>query len=245
MRRAAHSILISRFEAPAFWRLRWKAEISEGVISLIHHLNKLITADHIARVAGSIGITASFRHNLHVVPDPEEATLRLLVNGKTNLAPPNVPALRFALSPCEWRGTSALTIEEAYSLPNSAEERPGKAVTWLEDALADGEWHDTGNLIRHAKSELDLSRRSIFRAAERLKVERRKEGFGGPVNWRLPKSASMEATSASGTHGTYGTRADSNDLQTKRTSTMLYVPLPTEEATQWHSCGGECGGLLQ
>lgn len=37
---------------------------------------------------------------------------------QTNLAPSGVPSLRFALSPspCEWRGTSKLTIEEAYTV---------------------------------------------------------------------------------------------------------------------------------
>ena len=225
--------------------LRALAERHNSAVAVIHHLNKLITADHIAKVAGSIGITASFRHNLHVVPDPEDTALRLLVNGKTNLAPPNVSALRFALSPCEWRGTSALTIDEAYSLPTGTEEAPGKAVAWLQEALADGEWHDTGNLIRQAKSEFDLSRRSIFRTAERLKVERRKEGFGGPVNWRLSKSASVEATPAIGTNGTYGTNGDSNDLQAKKISAAPYVPLTGNEASQWHSWDGACGGLLQ
>lgn len=51
--------------------LRALAERHNCAIAVIHHLNKLITADHIAKVAGSIGITASFRHNLHVVPDPK------------------------------------------------------------------------------------------------------------------------------------------------------------------------------
>ena len=218
--------------------LRALAERHNCAIAVIHHLNKLITADHIAKVAGSIGITASFRHNLHVIPDPEDSVFRLLVNGKTNLAPPNVRALRFALCPCEWRGTSALTIEEAYSLTTDTEERQGKAVAWLQEALADGEWHDTGNLIRQAKSDFDLSRRSMFRAAERLKVERRKEGFGGSANWRQPKSASADAADDIGTHGT---NADSNDLLNKRIST---VPLPAKKASQWHSLDSECGGLL-
>ncbi|MGB6830701.1 MAG: bifunctional DNA primase/polymerase [Terracidiphilus sp.] len=225
--------------------LRALAERHNSAVAVIHHLNKLITADHIAKVAGSIGITASFRHNLHVVPDLEDTALRLLVNGKTNLAPPDVPALRFALSPCEWRGISALTIAEAYSLATNTEERPGKAVGWLQEALADGEWHDTGNLIRQAKSEFDLSRRSIYRAAERLKVERRKEGFGGPANWRLLKRASAEAIPAIGTHGTYGTNGDSNNLRAKKIWAAPYVPFTGNEASQWHSWDGACGGLLQ
>lgn len=219
--------------------LRALAEHRSCAVAVIHHLNKLITADHIAKVAGSIGITASFRHNLHVVPDPENANLRLLVNGKTNLAPPEVDSLRFALFPCEWRGKSTLTIEEAYSVKAESEERPGRAESWLRDALADGEWYDAGKLQQQAASGFNFSRRSIFRAADRLNIERRKDGFGGRASWRLPKSASIDPSPLVGTHGTDG---ESNNLEAKETPC---VPLTLKQALPWHSWDGECGGLLQ
>ena len=225
--------------------LRALAERHNCPIAVVHHLNKLITADHIAKVAGSIGISASFRHNLHVVPDPEDVTLRLLVNGKTNLSPPNVPALRFALFPCEWRGKSTLTIEEAYSVKADSEERPGRADSWLREALADGEWQDAGKLQQQAASGFNFSRRSIFRAADRLNIERRKDGFGGRASWRLPKSASMGSAPAPGTHGTHGRNGDSNDLQAKETSCVPCVPFPVKQGSRWHSWESECGGLLQ
>lgn len=222
--------------------LRALAERHDCSIAVIHHLNKLITADHIAKVAGSIGITASFRHNLHVIPDPENATLRLLVNGKTNLAPPDVSALRFALCPCEWRGKSTLSIEEAYSVKADSEEQPGRAESWLREALAEGEWQDAGKLQQQAASGFNFSRRSIFRAAERLNIERRKDGFGGRASWRLPKSASIDSAPAAGTHGTHGRNGNSNDLQAKEASC---VPFPVKQASREHSWECECGSLLQ
>lgn len=218
--------------------LRALAERHNCAIAVIHHLNKLITADHIAKVAGSIGITASFRHNLHVVSDPEDTALRLLVNGKTNLAPPNVPALRFALCPCEWRGTSTATIEEVYSLASDPEERTGKAAKWLREALADGEWHDAGKLQQQAKSGFDFSSRSIFRAADRLIVERRKDGFGGRASWRLPMRANVDASPGTHADGTHGNNGDSQDLQADNSHACHF-------AEGWHSWDGECGGLLQ
>jgi putative DNA primase/helicase len=211
--------------------LRAVAERHGCSVAVVHHLNKLVTPDHIAKVAGSIGITASFRHNLHVIPDPEDANLRLVVNGKTNLAPPNFPALRFALFPCEWRGTSTVTIEQAYSLPTDSEERPGKAVEWLREALADGERHDAGKLQQQAKSGFNLSSRSIFRAAERLNVERQKDGFGGRATWRLPESAITDAPPSDGTHGTHGNDGHLKGLQVENTSCVPSVPLPTGEAS--------------
>jgi hypothetical protein len=214
------------------------AERHNCAVAVVHHLNKLITADHIAKVAGSIGITASFRHNLHVVPDPEEAALRLLVNGKTNLAPPNVPGLRFALFPCEWRGKSTATIEDVYSLTSETEERTGKADKWLREALADGEWHDAGKLQQQAKSGFNLSPRSIFRAADRLIVDRRKDGFGGRASWRLPMRANADARLGTHGDGTHGNNGDSRDLQAENTHACHF-------AEGWHSWDGGCGGLLQ
>jgi putative DNA primase/helicase len=175
--------------------LRALAEKHHCVIFVVHHLNKSLSVDHIAKVAGSIGITASFRHNIHVVPDPESPELRLLVNGKSNLAPPNVPALRFKLFPVGWAGESPVSIDDVYRVTAEPDEKPGKAVAWLRDSLADGEWHDAGKLQQQATQGFDLSRRSIFRAAETLDVERRKAGFGGRAEWRL-RSAVRETNTA-------------------------------------------------
>ena len=189
--------------------IRGLAERLECSVAVIHHLNKMLTTDHILKVSGSIGITSSFRHNLHVIPDPENPELRLLINGKTNLARYGAPALKFSLFPCEWGGELALTIEEAYQNAGGEDDRPGEAVKWLKETLSDYEWHDAGNLLRQAESGFNLARRSIFRAADRLKVERRKEGFGGKASWRLPMSATINATpSPLGTHGTHGTHGE-------------------------------------
>jgi hypothetical protein len=218
--------------------LRAVAESHCCAVAVIHHLNKLITADHIAKVAGSIGITASFRHNLHVATDPEDSSLRLLVNGKTNLAPPNISSLRFALSPCEWAGTSAASIEDVYSLATETEDRTGKADKWLREALADGEWRDSGRLQQQAKSGFNLSPRSIFRAAERLSVERRKDGFGGRASWRLPMSANVDGRLGTHGDGTHGNNGDSQDLQAEQAHACHFPK-------GWHSWENECGGLLQ
>jgi hypothetical protein len=227
--------------------LRALAEQYNCTIAVIHHLNKTLAWDHIQKVAGSIGITASFRHNLHVVPDPDDAALRLLINGKTNLAPPNISALRFTVLPCGWRGEAALAIDEAYIIANDSEVRSGRAVAWLLDALRDGEWHDAGNLQRQAESGFNLSRRSIFRAAEKICVERRKEGFGGRASWRTPPQGHIDAPtwSPSGTHGTDGKNGDLRDLQHQQSTSVPYMPTLVEDRSAWHSWESACGGLLQ
>jgi hypothetical protein len=164
--------------------LRALAEKYRCLFLVIHHLNKSLSADHIAKVAGSVGIIAAFRHNLHVCVDPENPELRLLVNGKSNLIAPNAPALRFKLFPVGWAGEARISIDDVYRA-TEPDEKPGKAVAWLQEALADGEWQDAGKLQQQATQGFDLSRRSIFRAADTLAVERRKVGFGGRAEWRL------------------------------------------------------------
>jgi hypothetical protein len=195
--------------------IRALAERLDCAVAVIHHLNKLITTDHILKVSGSIGITSSFRHNLHVIPDPENPDLRLAINGKTNLARYGAPALKFSLFPCEWKGEIALTIEEAYANTASDEERPGKAAAWLREALADGEWHEARQLQQQATQGFDLSRRGIFRAADTLGVERRKAGFGGRAEWRL-RSAVRETNA--------GPEVDAENSPLKTTSQNESTP---------------------
>jgi hypothetical protein len=216
--------------------LRALAERKGCAICVVHHLNKTPAPDHIQRVAGSIGITASFRHNLHVAPDPDDSTRRLLVNGKTNLAPPNVPALRFTIDPCEWVGTSDLTIDEVYSLPQTKTEDGGRRANgWLREVLADGEWHKAIELLEKAE-KLRISERSIFRAADDLNVERERRGFGGPKYWRLPKPANVVLITA-GRNG--------RNAETKALYTETPIPATTEDVGKNDSNGPfTCGGLL-
>jgi hypothetical protein len=103
--------------------------------------------------------------------------------------------LRFKLFPVGWAGESPVSIDDVYRVTAEPDEKPGKAVAWLRDSLADGEWHDAGKLQQQATQGFDLSRRSIFRAAETLDVERRKAGFGGRAEWRL-RSAVRETNTA-------------------------------------------------
>ena len=171
--------------------LRALAEKHHCLILVIHHLNKSLSADHITNVAGSVRIVAAFRHNLHVCVDLENPEMRLLVNGKSNLIAPNIPALRFKLSPVGWAGEANVNIDDVYRIPE-LDEKPGKTVAGLREALADGEWHDAGNLQQQAMHGFNFSRRSIFRAAETLGIERRKYGFGGRAEWKLCTTGSKK-----------------------------------------------------
>jgi hypothetical protein len=214
--------------------LRALAERRKCAILIIHHLNKTSSPDHLQRVAGSIGISASLRHNLHVVPDPDDPSLRLLVNGKTNLAPPNVPALRFSISPCEPCGTSDITIDEIYSLPAVKNDRGDRrALPWLREALADGEWHKAADILEKAQ-ECRMSERSIFRAADELKLQRQKPIFSGPTYWKLP----MPATVIPITTGRIGRIGETKNLSTANSIAAITSESGRLGANRPFGCGG-------
>ncbi len=215
------------------------AERHRCAIAFIHHLNKSQSADHQQRTSGSVGITASFRHSLHVAIDPDDPNMRLLANGKTNLCRQGVPSLRFSLSPCRWQGTSAQTVHEIYQMADSDNERPGKAEEWLKSALEEGRmpdgegvWRDAANLVRQAESGFGISRRSLYRAAEKLNVERQRDGFGGKVSWRIRANvhASASLPSSRGTYGTNGTDGVLKDLTKGKNIISPYMPEPERAA---------------
>ncbi len=170
---------------------------------------------------------ALFRHNLHGAWDPDDPMRRLLLNGKANLAPPNVHALRFTIEPCEWQGTSDISIDEVYGLPPPKTDDRGRrersargrmaARDPCERRLAQG-----CGPIDAAVSKFRISKRSPYRAAEDLSVERETRGFGGPKYWRLPIRANVVSITA----GKNGIHAETRDLRTETSK----VPPPRMSA---------------
>lgn len=168
--------------------LRGIAEKHKLAIAVVHHTNKSQSPDHQQRVSGSTGISASFRHFLHVAVDPDDSDMRLLANGKSNLAPQGVLSIQFHLSPCRWAGESGRTLEDVYQLGGVDGEKPGDAEKWLRETLSDGEWRNAANIVRQAEAGYGISRSSIYRAAGKIPgLERRRETFGGKTDWRLEK----------------------------------------------------------
>jgi RecA/RadA recombinase len=174
--------------------LRSLAEKYHCAIFVIHHLNKSISVDHIAKVAGSIGITASFRHNLHIVPDPDNPDLRLLINGKSNLIAPGQPALRFKIFPVGWDGESSVTLDEVYALPNNtaagsqSATAVDRAAQWLKSLLAGG--FREQQEIQHLASAEGISEATLRRAKNKAGVKSKRADFGGQWFWFLPANES-------------------------------------------------------
>lgn len=173
--------------------LRAIAERQRSMIALIHHLNKSASVDHLQKIAGSVGIAASIRHNLHVAVDPDNPESRLLLNGKSNLCPPNVPALRFKLFPVSWEGESAITIQQVYEPAASSGDSGavGRAADWLAGILAQGS-REQSEVMELAKGE-GISEATLRRAKTSLNVCSRKASYGGGWFWWLPEENTEES----------------------------------------------------
>lgn len=154
-------------------------------IVVIHHTNKSLTSDPLAKISGSIGISAIARHVILVARHPEDENLRVAAIAKTNLCKPGAQSYQFRLDPFGWHGGTELRAADL--LQGSTGESEPDAEDFLRDALADGKV-DSAGLFRQGEGGYGLNRRSIQRAADRLNVERTFAGFGAgrKVYWSLP-----------------------------------------------------------
>lgn len=168
--------------------LRKLAVASACTIILIHHTNKLQTGNALARISGSIGISATARHVLLVAPHPEDDTARVIAVAKSNLVLPGKISHNFSLDPFSWNGTSTLSGDDLVRVGQENEDGdPSEAEQFLRDALAEGR-EDSAALIRQAEAGYAIKRRTLQRAANKIGVLREAAGFGAGrrVYWRLP-----------------------------------------------------------
>jgi hypothetical protein len=189
------------------------------------------------RTIGSVAFTAAPRAVWAVTPEKDEddtPTGRfILTRIKGNLAP-DVGGLAYEIeevilpscdfpeglktSRIKWHeGAILKTADELYE-PADASEGEGRALTeacaWLAEVLeakpdgADGKW------IKDRARESGIAERTLNRAAAKLKVEKRSQGFGCPRLWMLPHVCqknpcvpalkSMAHMESLGTHGAEG-----------------------------------------
>lgn len=173
--------------APMLVGLRKLASLYGCAIVVIHHTNKALTSDPLAKISGSIGISAIARHVILVAQHPEDENLRVAAIAKTNLCKPGAQSYQFRLDPFGWHGGTELRAADL--LQGSTGESEPDAEDFLREALADGKV-DSAVLFRQGEGGYGLNRRSIQRAADRLNVERTFAGFGAgrKVYWSLPST---------------------------------------------------------
>jgi hypothetical protein len=181
---------------------------------------------------GSVGIGAACRSVLRVDADPETPERYLLssVKSSTSKKPPTlgyhiegatVPGRTpIETSKIVWDGVSTWTADALATQAMSTEERPRaeEAQDWLRDALDNG-GKSAKELFKAAEAE-GIPRRTLQRAADVLKVEKERKGFGEGSNWSLPASIRGKATpfapsksmARMGTNGANGQPDDEEEI---------------------------------
>jgi AAA domain-containing protein len=178
-------------------RLAQVAQDSGAAVVLLRHLNKAAGGNPLYRGGGSIGIIAAARAGLLVAPDPADEHRRVLAVTKCNLAP-EPPALayrlvtdeRYGVARVVWDGQADYRARDLVGAAADGEERSerAEAEAFLRELLAPGPMAVQA-IYKHAREAgLAASERTLNRAATKLGVDRRRDGFGrgSVVSWALP-----------------------------------------------------------
>ncbi len=83
-----------------------------------------------------------------------------------------------------WDGVSSLSESELVAIVDGSDSKVSQATVWLRDLLSDGNARKSSEILA-AGEKGGYSKATLWRAAERLKVNKGKVGFGGEWLWKL------------------------------------------------------------
>ena len=168
-------------------------------IIAVSHLNKSGGAQALMRVTGSLAFVAAARAAYLVTTDPQNKARRFFLPMKNNLGP-DVMGLAFeiegasipsaagplATSRVCWESEPvSITADEVMEA-----EKPGNAsaldaaVDWLRETLADGPV-SSGDIFEQADAA-GISKATVRRASNELRIKPIKSGMAGGWSWSLP-----------------------------------------------------------
>ena len=159
----------------------------------IRHLTKAPGGNPMYRGGGSIGIIGGARAGLLVAKDPEDQTLMVLAQTKSNLGPP-MPSLSYRIEAnsegvprIDWQGESQQTASSLLAAAGGDEEERGalaEAKEFLREELTNGPVKQTS--LKTAARKAGISDATLRRAKTALGVKSRKDGFTAEWRWELP-----------------------------------------------------------
>jgi len=161
-----------------------------AAVVLVRHLTKQRGAPALYRGGGSIGIIGAARSGLLLAPDPEDESLLVLASTKSNLAamPPSlalrrVDAVEFGCARIEWLGETDLSADD---LLESGEGGRPDVREWLRDLLMSEGPMEAQVVVARARNEINAARRTVYRAANKIGVNRERQSVsGGPSIWSI------------------------------------------------------------
>jgi putative DNA primase/helicase len=170
-----------------------------AAVVCVSHLNKGGSGEALMRVTGSLAFVAAARSAWLVAKDSENEARRLFLPLKNNIgndqtglafsvqsAQVKSPAGLIETSRVSWEAEAVtVTADEVMTPQGDSEERSAvdDAKQFLADLLADGPVR-AGQIKKDADGA-GLNWRTVHRAADRLGVQRRKEGMTGGWLWNL------------------------------------------------------------
>lgn len=195
--------------APMLVALRRMAAQHGCAIVIIHHVNKAQTNDPLAKISGSLGISATARHVILFAQHPEDTNSRVAAIAKSNLVKFGAPSYKFQLEPFKWDGDAGLSAQDIVQVA-PAENSPGPAEVFLLSQLEDGA-KPVAELEKLGE-KLGISRPTLYRAKKRLGLDAARSGFPAKAKWSLPQS-SHQSSLLSETETTGDYSRDNNNTE--------------------------------
>lgn len=158
------------------------AEEHNTSVLLVRHFAKSPTGRAIHRGLGSIDLTGAVRTELHAGSVDDQ---RAMVQAKSNLGQLG-ESLGYVIEgdgSFRWTGKSDLTAADLQAAESTREERSDidEACDYLQQTLAKGP-----KKVKELEDGTDVHTRTLRRAAQKLGVQRTRDGERGPYLWGLP-----------------------------------------------------------
>lgn len=162
-------------------------------IVLVSHLNKGTGTSAAYRITGSIAFSGAVRSTMFVAKDKDDATRRLILPGKNNLAPDDPPAIAYRVAQnaagrpyIEFEPDPVIvSADEALDRDDESEKKHDldEAMDFLRDYLKNGPRPaaETSKAGRAAQ----ISERTLKRAKAKVPVYSGKREFSGEWYWSL------------------------------------------------------------
>lgn len=159
-------------------------------VLLLRHLSKQSGGKAIHRGLGSIDLTGAVRSEMLAGSPPDEPETRALVHIKSNVGRMG-NTLGYSIDGqgrFAWTGESALTAADLLAAPaGPVEGKLAEAIEWLRSQLSAGSVEE--KRIRELAEKVDISKATLRRAKNALRVTSRKGGMSGPWMWSLSEGA--------------------------------------------------------
>ncbi len=167
------------------------AEKYGAAVLVVCHTRKGSSSSADDTAMGSRAFTGIARAVWHLSRDADDKNRRLLLPGKSNIAPEQ-GGLAFSIggepAAVHWeRDPVAMTADDAIAKANDDQGQGSalnEATRWLEDFLEDGP--KAAKSVKDAARQDGIAPRTLDRAKSKLGVHAGPAGFGGAWVWQLP-----------------------------------------------------------